>query len=130
MRKATKNDHELVERLICESFLNNPSIMSIVNKSDNADKCLQVLAKYVFSTALSREGTFISSDNTGFAIFYKYNTTQTSLTDYCSNLELVITAIGMDGVLEIMKRDQYIMTIRPKSGDFFYLYYTRISSCI
>jgi len=127
MRKADTSDEKLIIDLLINSFYGNPSVMTVIKNDQNTKNRLKVLAKYVFKIALKREGVFVSSDNTGFAICYKYNELKETLTDYWHQIELVVKAIGIDRVLKIMKRDNYIKEIRPQSGEFFYFWFLGVT---
>ena len=73
MRKAYKSDQKLVISIVTESFVNNPSVLSVIKNDDKKNKRIAELAKYSFKTAIARNGVYISSDNKGVAICYKYN---------------------------------------------------------
>ena len=123
MRKASIFDKDLVTGIISESFIDNPSVVSVIKNDKRKKQRIVALAKYAFKTAISRDGVYISSDNNGVAICYRYNTKKESLSDYWSQLILVIESIGVSRVFKILKREAYIKRYRHKSGNFLYFWF-------
>lgn len=124
MRKAINSDEKLVTEIISESFYYNPSVLSVIKNDDKTKKQrIAGLAKYVFKTAFRRDGVFISGDQKGTAICYKYNNKKESLSDYWNQLILVITAIGISRIIKVLKREAYIKKMRPRSGEYLYFWF-------
>jgi len=124
MKKALKSDQKLVVDIITESFIDNPSAISILKRKEIKKKQhLAGLAKYVFKTAFRRDGVFISDDDTGVAVYYKYNIKKDSFSDYLDQLVLALTVVGLGRVIRILKREAYIKKRRPSDGKFMYFWF-------
>lgn len=124
MRKATKADIKLVSEIISDSFTENPSAVSVLkNKEKKKKKYLKGLAKYVFKTAYKRDGVYISDDEKGVAVCYKYNIKKESIHDLWNQFILAIKVIGLKNVLNVLKRESYIKAKRPIDGNFFYFWF-------
>ncbi|UXX78288.1 hypothetical protein N7E81_13075 [Reichenbachiella carrageenanivorans] len=127
MPKATKADESLIVDIIANSFPSNPSVRSILKNDKKEPQRMRWLAKYVFKTALRRKAIFLSTDRTGVAICYKFNSHKENLLDYWNQLVLAITAIGIERIFKVIKRDHYVKSKRPASGDFLYFWFFGVS---
>jgi hypothetical protein len=128
MRKAVSSDQKLIIDIITESFIHNPSVLSVVKNDHKIKHRIAELAKYAFKTAVKRNGVYISSDNQGVAICYKYNEKKESFTDYWNQLNLAIKSIGLSRVIKILKREGYVKNFRPKTGDYLYFWFFGVSN--
>jgi len=121
---STSNlDKKEVVEIICESFSNNPSVMASIKSGGNKQAHLRGLASYAFNTAKSRNGIHITSNRNGVAICYPYNYKKETLSDYWYQVKLVITSIGVRKLFEVLKREAFIKSKRPSSGDFLYFWF-------
>ncbi|WP_420580791.1 GNAT family N-acetyltransferase [Reichenbachiella sp.] len=127
MYKASKADEKLVIDIIAQSFPSNPSVLSVIKNDKKEPQRMQWLARYVFRTALRRNAIFISSDRCGVAICYRFNSHKENLMDYWNQLVLAFTAIGIERIFKVLKRDNYVKNQRPKSGDFMYFWFFGVS---
>lgn len=128
MRKANISDEKLIIEIISESFIYNPSVLSVIKNDNKKKQRIAELAKYAFRTAVRRNGVYISSDNEGVAICYKYNAKKESLIDYWNQLNLVIKSIGFSRVFKILKREGYVKKFRPVSGEYFYFWFFGVTN--
>lgn len=128
MEKATKADEELIIDIIAESFPSNPSVLSVIKNDKKEPQRMRWLARYVFRTALKKDGIFLSADRTGVAVCYRFNSHKESLMDYWNQLVLAFTAIGIERIFKVLKRDIYVKNKRPKSGDFLYFWFFGVSN--
>ena len=124
MRIAEKADQKLVVGIITESFIDNPSVISVITEREKGKKYrLSGLAKYVFKTAHRRKGVFISNDEKAVAVCYQYNAKKESLFDYWNQVILAVSVVGLSRVIKVLKREAYIKKKRPKSGNFLYFWF-------
>ncbi len=121
-------NRENAVRIITESFQDNPSVVNVLKPGGDQTKKLDVLAKYAYDTSVSRNGVYFSSDGEGVAFCYRYNFKNEGINDYLNQVKLVLGAIGINRLLEVMKRDNYIKSIRPKDGDFLYFWFFGVSN--
>jgi len=127
MRKATSADKHLVTSILSDAFLTNPSVLQVVKSDHKVVQRVEHLAHYAFKTALRRNGVYLSSDEQGVAICYRYNSKKNALVDYWHQLQLVVLAIGINRVLKVLKRDNYIQKIRPGSGEYLYFWFLGVN---
>ena len=127
MRKCTKADRSKVIAIIAESFDANPSVNRVIKNDGKRKERIRALADYSFKTALIRNGAFISSDEQGVALCYQYDLKKEGISDYLNQVQLVTKAIGVGRVLDIMKRDAYIKSKRPKDGNYLYFWFLGIT---
>lgn len=123
MKNQLISQQEKILNIIAESFDSNPSVNWVVKNDKKRKKRIKELARYSYITSFARNGVFISSDKTGVALCYKYNEKRETIRDYWNQLRLVIKAIGLNRVFEVLKRESYIKSKRPKSGDFLYFWF-------
>jgi len=128
VRKATKTDKKLVIDIIAESFDKNPSVNWVIKNDTKRKKRIKELSKYSFETALMRNGAFISSDENGVALCYKYNEKGNLLADYWNQAKLAIKAVGLSRVIEVSRRESYIKKMRPNSGKYLYFWFLGVNN--
>lgn len=123
MISTGNSDKKEVVEIICESFANNPSVMASIKNGGNKQAHIRGLAQYAFNTALPRNGIHISSDKNGVAICYPYNFKKETLYDYWQQCKLVVHSIGVRKLFQVLKREAFIKSKRPPSGDFLYFWF-------
>lgn len=123
MRTATKQDKSLVIEIIAESFYTNPSVNMVIKQDSKKTKRIRALANYSFKTALRRNGVFISDDNKGVAICYKYNIKKEGIADYWNQMVLAFAAIGVRRVGKVLSRESHFKQQRPSDGNFLYFWF-------
>ena len=128
MRKCVFTDRSKVIEIIAESFDSNPSVNRVIKNDYKRKERIKALADYSFKTSVMRDGAFLSSDEQGVALCYRYNLKKESLTDYWNQLQLVVKAIGLSRVLSIMKRDAFFKSKRPKDGNYLYFWFLGITN--
>lgn len=122
MRKANKSDKKKFVNIIAESFDTNPSVNWVIKNDHKREKRIRAVAEYAFDTALIRDGAYISSDETGIALCYNINHKGNIILDYINQIKLIFSAIGINRIYEVLKREAYIKKIRP-STDFLYFWF-------
>lgn len=122
-----KSDRQVVVDIIADSFVNNPSVLSVVRKS-RLKRRIAGLASYAFKFAYRRNGVFLSSDKSGVAICYRFNVKKESLPDYWAQLILLLTSLSLKRVPKLLEREKYLKTKRPASGDFLYFWFFGVHS--
>lgn len=128
MKAATQQDQEKVVSIIMESFYDNPSVNLVIKNDRKRDLRLRVLAEYAFKKALRRNGVWLSDDDQGLAIFYRYNERKADLFDFWNQVKLAFRAIGLFRSLQILKREKYMALQRPEDGNFFYFWFFGVAN--
>ena len=123
MRKATWKERHLGIEIITHMFENNPGSVWVLRKSVNRKKRIKYLAQYVFMKAYNRDGAWISNNNKGVALCYRYNTKKFSLLEIYYFLVFVIFAASFKKGSDILYREAYRKKQRPASGDYLYFWF-------
>lgn len=120
MRKATWKDRHTVIDIFSNSFKNNIGTTWVLRKNLSVEKGIKRLAMYAFIKGYVREGVFLSDNEKGVAICYKFNYKVFSLLEVWSNIVLGITAISIQRLPKILSIGAYRKNIRPQSGEYLY----------
>lgn len=107
--------------IIEESFVNNPSVASVINRKK--PKSLTSLARYAYQTASRRDGVLLSADSEAVAICYPYHLQKEGVKDLWNQLLLAWNCIGLTKLPEVMKREAYVKNTRPADGQFLYFWF-------
>lgn len=126
MRAATKNDKILVERIITESFKDNPNINFMIRPSSHKERMIRRLADYAFDFAFKRKGIFITSDSKGLIICCE-QPIKMDVRDYFNLFKLIIGALNLRKILKIFHRDAYIKSVRPSNEKAIYIWCLALS---
>lgn len=121
MRKGCLSDKDLVINIIANTmnknrgvnwFLRTPSKKNLIN-----------LARFAFYLSYYKGGVFISSDNKGIALCYKYNTPSKSIIPLIQELIFIISSIKLRYIPEILKLEHYKRNQRPTDGEYYYFWF-------
>ena len=123
MKKALKSDKTLVLDIVSEAFDTNPGVNSVVKNDKRRKKRIRALANYAFETAYMRDGVFISSDGQGTVISYLFNVKKNSFKDFRNKFVLAFTSVGITRIGKVIRRDKYIKSQRPESGNYVYIWF-------
>ena len=123
MRKALKTDKKNIVEIIAESFDENPSVNWTVKQDKKRVKRYKRLAGLVFNRAFRRDAIYISSDNNGVIIFYKFCDFKDRMLDIIEKAIMAFTVIGIFRAGEILNRESYIERQRPQDGKFIYVWF-------
>ena len=123
MRLGTKYDKDLVEKIISITFAKNPGVNWLLRKGGDRNKKIGRLANWVFIKAFLRSGIFISSNEKGLAVCYKFNNNKFSIIEIYYQLRFVFTSINLSRLVKVLRRESYRKNIRPKSGEYLYFWF-------
>jgi hypothetical protein len=123
LRKVTKNDEEKVVGIITATFLENPGVNWLLRKGGSKEKKVRTLAAYAFIKAFLRDGVYLSSNEKGVALCYKYNLKIFSLKEFLYELKFALFAIDLRRVRKVLQREAYRKSIRPLSGEYLYFWF-------
>ena len=128
MRKANKSDKNKFINIIAESFNTNPSVNWVIKNDYKKTKRIKALADYTFECSLMKGGAFISTDETGIALCFKYNNKINIVADCINQARLAIRAIGISRVPQVLKREAYLKRQRPLSGEYLYFWFYGVTN--
>jgi hypothetical protein len=121
MRAATKEDRQLIENIIIESFRDNANLNFMIRPNGKKEKMLKRIATYAYRFAFKREGIFITSDNKGLVICCE-QPIKLDFEDYFNQFRLILGALNLRKILKIFHRDAYIKSVRPQEERAIYIW--------
>ncbi|MEO9964715.1 MAG: hypothetical protein ABJF11_02935 [Reichenbachiella sp.] len=127
MQRATKADEGVVIDIIADSFPTNPSVLSVIKNDHKEPQRMRALARFVFRTSLRKNGIFLSSDRQGVAVCYQLNNHKDTLIDYWNQAVLAFSAIGIERIGKVLRRDIYVKKKRPADGRYLYFWFFGVS---
>lgn len=123
MRKAKESDLEKVVDIVTTTFEENPGVNWMFGKKSNNKKGIRRLAKYAFYKALNRDGVYISSNEKGVALCYRFDKKAFSIKETYYQLKFALLTIPLNRIRKVLKRESYRNSIRLGSGKFYYFWF-------
>ncbi|NNC86314.1 MAG: hypothetical protein HKO56_04915 [Bacteroidia bacterium] len=127
MRPANLKDKEKAANIIAETFAANAGVNWMLSKKGNKTKAIKRLADYAFIKAWLRDGAFLSVNEQGVALCYKYNTQVFSLKEMYYQLRFALRSIPLQKLPSVLKREAYRKGMRPKDGNYYYYWFLGVS---
>jgi len=123
MRKAEWKDRELFIKIFAEVFADNTGTTWVLRKSVKPEKALRRMARYSFVKGMIKDGVYISDNEKGIAVCYKFNKNRYSLRAIWSELIFAAGAVNILRLPQILKRESYRNKKRPASGEYLYYWF-------
>jgi hypothetical protein len=123
MKLATYSDRKKVIEIIAHTFSANPGVNWLLKKGGNHEKKIRRMASYAFMRSYLRNGAFLSENEKGVALCYKFNTRVFSLTGLFYELRFALTSINLARLPAVLKRESYRRKQRPGSGEYLYAWF-------
>ena len=123
MRLAKWKDRKDIIDIIASRFEDIPGTIWIVRKNANKQKALRCLARYVFTKAYKRDGAWISGNNMGMALCYRYNKKSYSLLEFWCLLRFMLLYSSLGKISDITYREKYRNKQRPSDGNYLYWWF-------
>ena len=123
MRKASLAEKDKVIDIISSTFDTNPGVNWLIKKRGRHKKKIYRLASYAFYKSYLREGAFISSNEKGVALCYKFNYQVFSIREVIYLLWFALFSINPSRIPKVLKRESYRRSKRPESGDYLYFWF-------
>jgi hypothetical protein len=123
MRKATKYDKGKVVNILTRTFDAIPGVNWMLKKSGNHERKIRRLANYAVTKALLRDGVYISSNEKGVALCFKYNLRVVSFTKVFYQIKFVLLSVKLNRILRMMKLELYKERSRPRDGEYLYFWF-------
>lgn len=128
MRKATKSDMNLVVNIITETFDKNHGVNWMLKKGGSRTKKIRKLAQYAYIKSYLRDGVYISSNEKGVALCYKFNDNKFSIKELLYKLRFALTSINISRLIKVLKRETKRRNLRPASGEYYYFWFLGVLS--
>ena len=123
MRKASLAEKDKVIDIISSTFDTNPGINWLIKKNGSHKKKINRLASYAFHKSYLREGAFISSNEKGVALCYRFNYQVFSIREILYLLRFALFSINPRRIPKVLRRESYRRSKRPESGDYLYFWF-------
>jgi ribosomal protein S18 acetylase RimI-like enzyme len=120
MRIAGVNDKELVIKILTQSFIKDPHITFLLEKSNNRNK-LEIIMNYVFEETLAKGEIYINESNTAVALWLTQRKEQITMKFLQRNLSFLFQ-VGIAATYRILKMEGLVNRVYPKSSNFKHLY--------
>ncbi len=121
MRSANLSDRQLIVDIIAHTMSENRGISWMLKSSDI--KHLKNLAQYAFYKAYYKKGAYISSNNKGMALCFKFNTPLRSITPIIHEIIFFIKSVKLSSIPKILKLEAYKKKQRPTNGEYLYFWF-------
>lgn len=123
MRPASLRDRKKVIDIIASAFSSNPGVNWMLKKGGNHKRKIRRMASYAFMKSYVREGVYLSSNEKGVALCYKFNYKGFSLPELYYELRFALTSIPLSRLPAVLKRESYRKKLRPESGEYLYFWF-------
>lgn len=123
MKIALKKDKEKVIEILKHSFIDNPTLTFMVGESKYKENRIASIAEYAFDYAFRRRGVFLSDNENGAAICYKFNSKRNDLADVFLLCKMIWSGLDFHRFFDINNHIKEIKAARPKSGDYLYFWF-------
>lgn len=123
MRKVSLAEKDKVIDIISSTFYTNPGVNWLIKKSGNHKRKILRLADYAFIKSYLREGAFISSNEKGVALCYRFNYRVFSVREKLYQLRFALLSINPRRFSMVLERESYRRSKRPASGNYLYFWF-------
>jgi hypothetical protein len=123
MRRATRDDRELVVDILSRQFSIVPGTVWMLRKGRYLKDHVRTLMVLIFEKAFVKKGIYISSNQQGIALCFKYNQKVFSFRVLGLKFWFLLTAMRWRKLHKLVKIERYKEQQRPKSGEYFYFWF-------
>lgn len=123
MRLAEWTDRKDIIDIIVSRFENIPGTIWVVREKANKKKAISCLASYVFLKSYNREGAWISDNNMGMALCFRYNKKIFSLRELWCLLRFTLFYGSLGKIKDFIYRESYREKQRPPDGNYLYWWF-------
>lgn len=121
MRLAGLSDRRLVIDIIARTMCENRGINWMLRSTDI--RHLKNLAQYAFYKAYYKNGAYISSNNKGLALCFKFNSPISSIIPYIQGIIFILKSVKFSTLPKIFKLETFKKNQRPANGEYMYFWF-------
>ncbi|WP_218330740.1 GNAT family N-acetyltransferase [Hydrotalea lipotrueae] len=114
MKKAQRDDKNLVVDILTKSFDTNLSVNYIIKQDSKRERRIQALMDYSFEICTAFGDVFISDDNNACALIVYPDKKKATLRSTMLDIKLILQAVGFGNISKTLKREKLISSIQPK----------------
>lgn len=122
MRTATKADKEIVVSILSCQFALVAGTTWMMRKHCSTGH-LKFLSGLAFEKTFKRKGVFISNNNQGIALCYRYNLKIFSIEEILLTIYFLLVKVKLSKLWQFIKLELYKKKQRPKSGNYLYFWF-------
>ncbi len=126
MNQLSSEDEDNIIHVLTQSFKNNKSVQYITGTGKSQEKKLKVLINYSLKYALAFGKIYLTADKKACALVTFPHKTQTTFRTILWDLELVLLCIGLRHIGKVLKRENALKKLHPKTP-FYYLWYIGVN---
>ncbi|MGY4539457.1 hypothetical protein ACVW0P_003891 [Mucilaginibacter sp. UYNi724] len=116
MKRATKEDKNLVIDILTKSFIDNQSVNYIVLQDDKREQRIQALMDYSFEVCYRFGEVWLCENRKACALTLYPHLKQTSLASVGLDIRLIFQAVGLGGIRKTIAREARIKAKQPKEN--------------
>ncbi|OJW77745.1 MAG: GNAT family N-acetyltransferase [Bacteroidetes bacterium 46-16] len=114
MKKATKQEKDLIIEILAKSFDTNSSVNYIIKQDNKRKRRIRALMDYSFDVCTAFGDVFLSDDNKACALIVYPDKKKTTLKSILLDIKLILHAVGVGNISKTLKREKLISNIQPK----------------
>ena len=119
MRKASREDKNIVVDILTKSFINDPHVNWLIKESRNKNK-MKIIMEYVFEESLGRGAVYLNDENTATALWNTEKKEKVTFRYIKRNLSFLFR-VGLKSTIRILKTDKLIYSKYPNKYCQLYL---------
>ena len=116
-------DRERAIQIISYSLVNIPSANLIVGRGKNKTNHFRSLAEYMVDVSLEKNGVYLSTCRNGVILMYHSQAKVNPFKMLYYRLRLIKNCIGYLRLVSILKREEYIQSIRSWKNNYLYVWF-------
>lgn len=120
MKSVTKSTFSATLSILTSAFQDNPGVLWVVKKDHRISARVKELCRFCLTTALQKDGAFITDDQKGAALLIKSWKKQRPWNWLAGYIRLGQYCIGWNRAITIIKREQTIQSKRPKQKHLYF----------
>ncbi|MFA9390965.1 MAG: GNAT family N-acetyltransferase [Prolixibacteraceae bacterium] len=120
IRRATKEDKELVVNILAVSFQNDPHMCWLLEKSKNPNK-LRITLNYVFEETIQIGEIYINDENSAVALWNTEKVEKVTFNFLLRNIRFFFE-VGFAATQHILRMDIKVHRHYPKKQKYYHLY--------
>lgn len=122
MKKASRQDKQLIIEILVRSFEQNASVGFIVGQGARREERLRALMSYSFDCCYEAGCIYLNEEQNATALVLFPDAKRTSLRSVCRDLKLIINVIGITRLRKVLLRNKRITAHYPRTP-FCYLWF-------
>jgi hypothetical protein len=116
-----QTDREIIISIVTRAFEQNPRAVAMMKKKNPA-RSVRLMTEYAYQLVDKFDGIYLSKDKTTVLFYYKKSQYKRGFVDYIRYGKMFIRAIRPSQLFPTLKREKYIVSLRPDYKDYIYVW--------